>query len=158
MAAITDLCSFWQILSGSVRLDEKSLCTDVFKSLHRRSMVFKSGPLKDSQRLAPKPLKHRLHCMLGSLLCSELPQSQFTCSSEQVFFRNLSVFGCIHLSLSSPCLCHWQVSPSPKEGSYFIWQHKSHPGQTVTLDDPSQKLSVATWGSHRSLTMLLYNT
>ena len=60
-----------------------------------------AGPLKDIQRLVPKPL---LHC-LGVLRVVVLlegepsPQSEVLGALEQVFVKDLSVLCSVHLSL-----------------------------------------------------------
>ena len=63
-----------------------------------------AGPLKDIQRLVPKPV---LRCLgvvlavcLGSLSCWKVnPQSEVLSALEQVFIKDLSVLFSIHLSL-----------------------------------------------------------
>ena len=75
-----------------------------------------AGPLKDSQRIVPKPLQRCLGCMLVIVtLKGELsPQSEVAYTLEQVFFKHLSVFRCIHHSCNSgqsPCPCHRVAIP-----------------------------------------------
>lgn len=79
---------------GSVCELPSGLPTDVLWGL-RLSMV---GPLKDSQRLVPNPLQ----LLVSSHCCGEPSfQCQVKCTAEQVFFKNFSVCGCMHPSLSS---------------------------------------------------------
>ena len=61
-----------------------------------------AGPLKDIQRLIPKPLLPFLGCVLRVvvLLEGELSlQSDVLSSLEQVFIKDLSVLCAVHLSL-----------------------------------------------------------
>ena len=70
-----------------------------------------AGPLKDFQRLVPKPLLRCLGCVLRVVVLLEgkaLVQSEFLSTLEQVFIKDLSVLGSVHLSLDpdmshSPC-------------------------------------------------------
>ena len=60
------------------------------------------GPLKDIQRLIPKPLLHCLGCVLRDVVllkgvCS--PQFEVLSALEQVFIKDLSVLCSVHLSL-----------------------------------------------------------
>ena len=71
-----------QIFSSSVRLDGERHYTAIFRSLQRCSIMFKSGlwwPLKDIQRLVPKPLLYCLGCVLRVVVLLEgepSPQSE----------------------------------------------------------------------------------
>ena len=59
-------------------------------------------PLKDIQKLAPKPLLHCLGCVLTVvvLLESEIsPQSEVLSTLEQVFIKDLSALCSVYLSL-----------------------------------------------------------
>ena len=59
-------------------------------------------PLKDIQRLVPKPLLHCVGCVLRVVVLLEvepLPQSEVLSALEQVFIKDLSVLCFIHLSL-----------------------------------------------------------
>ena len=61
-----------------------------------------AGPLKDIQRLVPKPLLHCLDCVLRVVVLLEgepLPQSEVLSALEQVFIKDLSVLCSVHLSL-----------------------------------------------------------
>ena len=61
-----------------------------------------AGPLKDIQRLVPKPLLHGLGCVLRVvvLLEGELsPQSEVLSALEQVFIKDLSVHCSVHNSI-----------------------------------------------------------
>ena len=68
-----------------------------------------AGPLKDIQRLAPKPLLHCLDCVLRVIVLLEgkpSPQSEVLSRLEQVFIKDLSVL-CVHFPLDPDLL------PSP---------------------------------------------
>ena len=77
---------------------------DILDRIQVRALV---GPVKDIQRLVPKPLLRCLGCMLRVLILLEgdpQPQSEVQSTQMQVFIKNLSV----HLSLDpdqspSPC-------------------------------------------------------
>jgi hypothetical protein len=59
-------------------------------------------PLKDIQRLVPKPLLYCLGCVLRVIVLLEgepLPQSEVLSALEQIFIKDLSVLCSIHLSL-----------------------------------------------------------
>ena len=61
-----------------------------------------AGPLKDIHRLSPKPLLCSLGCVLRVIVMLEgkpLPQSEVQSALKQVFFKDLGVLSCIHLSL-----------------------------------------------------------
>ena len=61
-----------------------------------------AGPLKDIQRLVPKPLLRCLACvlMVDVLLEGEpLPQSEVLSALEHVFIKDLSVLCSVHLTL-----------------------------------------------------------
>ena len=61
-----------------------------------------AGPLKDIQRLVPKPLLRCLGYVLWVVVLSEgepLPQSKVLSAMEQVFIKDLSVLSTVHLSL-----------------------------------------------------------
>ena len=61
-----------------------------------------SGPLKDIQRLVPKPLLRYLGCVLRVVVLLEgepLPQSEVLSALEQVLIKALSVLFSINLSL-----------------------------------------------------------
>ena len=61
-----------------------------------------AGPLKEIQRLVPKPLLRCLGCVIRVvvLLEGELsPQSAILCAPEQVFIKDLSVLCSVRLSL-----------------------------------------------------------
>ena len=61
-----------------------------------------AGPLKDIQRLVPKPLLHCLGCVLRviDLLEGEpLTPSEVLSALEQVFIKNFSLLSSVHLSL-----------------------------------------------------------
>ena len=76
-----------------------------------------AGPLKDIQRLVPKPLLHCLGCVLRVFVLFEgesLPQSQVLWALEQVFIKDLSVLWFVHLCLdpgSSSSPCRWKTYP-----------------------------------------------
>lgn len=56
----------------------------------------------------------------GWFLCWH--QSQVTCM-EQVFFKDLSVFGCVHPCFYSgqlPCLCCWETPPQPDAAATML--------------------------------------
>ena len=71
-----------------------------------------AGPLKDIQRLVPKPLLCCLGCVLRVIVLLEgepSPQSEVLSTLEQVFIKDLSVLCSVHLSLDpewSPSPCH----------------------------------------------------
>ena len=59
-----------------------------------------AGPLKDIQRLVPKPLLHCLGCVLRVVVLLEgepSPQSEVLNALEQVFIKDLSVLCSVHL-------------------------------------------------------------
>ena len=61
-----------------------------------------TGPLKDLQKLVPKPLLHCLGCVLSIVVLLEgepSPQSEFLSALEQVFIKDLSVLPFIFLSI-----------------------------------------------------------
>ena len=61
-----------------------------------------AGPLKDIQRLVPKPLLRCLGCVLRVIVLLEgepSPQSEALSALEQVFINILSVLCSVHLSL-----------------------------------------------------------
>ena len=77
-------------------------CTDIFRSLQRCLIVRAlAGPLKDIQRLVPKPLLRCLGCALRGVILLEgeaSPQSAVLSALEQVFIKDLSVLCSVHLS------------------------------------------------------------
>ena len=61
-----------------------------------------AGPLKDIQRLVPKPLLCCLDYVLRVIVLLEgepLPQSEVMSALEQVFIKDLAVLCSVHLSL-----------------------------------------------------------
>ena len=68
-----------------------------------------AAPLKDIQRLVPKPLLRCLGCVLRVVVLLEpSPQSDVLSAQEQVFIKDLSILFSIHLCLDpdrspSPC-------------------------------------------------------
>ena len=63
-----------------------------------------AGPLKDIQRLVPKPLLRCLGCVLVVFVLLEgepSAQSEVLSGLEQVFIKDLSVLCSVHLSLNS---------------------------------------------------------
>ena len=61
-----------------------------------------AGPLKDIQRLVPKPLLRCLGCVLRVVVLLEgepSPQSEVQSALEQVFINDLSVLCSVHLCL-----------------------------------------------------------
>ena len=70
-----------------------------------------AGPLKDIERLVPKPLLRYLSCVLRVVVLLEgeaSPQSEVLSNLEQVFIKDLSVLCSVHLFLDpdsclSPC-------------------------------------------------------
>ena len=61
-----------------------------------------AGPLKDIQRLVPKPLLGCLGCVLRVIVLLEgepSPQSEVLSALEQVFIKDLSVLCSVHLCL-----------------------------------------------------------
>ena len=61
-----------------------------------------AGPLKDIQRLVPKPLSRCLGCVLRVVVLLEgepSTQSEFLSALEQVFIKDFFVLCSIHLSL-----------------------------------------------------------
>ncbi|KAK6308116.1 hypothetical protein J4Q44_G00213870, partial [Coregonus suidteri] len=61
-----------------------------------------AGPLKDIQRVVPKPLLRCLGCVLRVVVMLEgepSPQSEVLSALEQVFIKNLSVLCSVNLSL-----------------------------------------------------------
>ena len=95
-----------RILSSSVRLDGECCCTAIFQVspemfdwVQGRALA---GPLKDIQRLVPKPLLRCLGCVLRVIVLLEgeaLPQSEVLSTLEKVFIKDLSVFCSVHLCL-----------------------------------------------------------
>ena len=62
-----------------------------------------AGPLKDIQRLVPKPLLHCLGCELRFIVLLEnepSPQSEVLSALEHAFLKDLSVLFSVHLSLN----------------------------------------------------------
>ena len=62
-----------------------------------------AGPLKDIQRLVPKPLLRCHGCMLRVVVLFEgetSPQSEVLSALKQVFIKDLSVLCSVHLSLN----------------------------------------------------------
>ena len=61
-----------------------------------------ASPLKDIQRLVPKPLLHCLGCVLSVVLLEgePSPQSEVLSALEQVFIKDLSVLCSVNLSLN----------------------------------------------------------
>ena len=62
-----------------------------------------AGPLKNIQRLVPKPLLRYLGCVLRVVVLLEgepLPQSEVLSALEQIFIKDHSVLCSIHLSLN----------------------------------------------------------
>jgi hypothetical protein len=85
-----------QILSSSVRLDEKCCCTAHLQvspeMLNRVQVLALAGPLKDTQRLVPKTLLRCLSYVLRVVVLLEgepLPQSEVLSALEQVFIKDL---------------------------------------------------------------------
>ena len=69
--------------------------------LYRVQVRALAGPLKDIQRLVPKPLLRCPGCVLRVVVLLEgehLPQSVLS-ALEQVFIKDPSVLGSVHLSL-----------------------------------------------------------
>ena len=68
-----------------------------------------TGPLKDIQRLVPKPLLCCLGCAFRIIVLLEgepSPQSEALSAQEQVFLKDLFELSSVHLSLDwspSPC-------------------------------------------------------
>ena len=100
-------CSL-QILSSSVRLHSNfEVSPKLLGWIHVRVLA---EPLKDIQRLVPKPLR-----CLGSVLrvvvlldCDPSTQSEVLRALEQVFIKDCFFFCPVHLSLNpdkSPCPC-----------------------------------------------------
>ena len=59
-----------------------------------------AGPLKNIQRLVPKPLLRCLVCVLSVVVLLEgKPQSEILSALEQLFIKDLSVLYSIHLPL-----------------------------------------------------------
>ena len=59
-----------------------------------------AGPLKDIQRLVPKPLLRSLGCVLGVVVLLEdepSPQFEVLSALQQVFIKDLSICCAIHL-------------------------------------------------------------
>ena len=74
----------------------------IFRSLQGSSVGFKSGPLKDIQRLVPKPLLCCLGCVLRVVVLLEddpSPESEVLSALEQVLIKDLSVLCSVHLCL-----------------------------------------------------------
>ena len=63
-----------------------------------------AGPLKDIQRLVPKPLLRCPGRVLGGIVTLEgapSPQSEVLSALERVFIKDLSVLCSVHLSLDT---------------------------------------------------------
>ena len=72
---------------------------EIFNPVQFRALT---GPLKDIQRLVPKPLLHYLGCVLRVIVLLEgepSPQSEVLSALEQVFIKDLSVLFSVHLFL-----------------------------------------------------------
>ena len=62
-----------------------------------------AGPLKDIQRLVPKPLMRCLGCVLRVVVLLKgepSPQSEVLSTLEQVFIKDLYLLCSVHLSLN----------------------------------------------------------
>ena len=62
-----------------------------------------AGPLKNIQRLIPKPHLRCLGCVLRVVVLLEgepSPKSEVLSALEQVFIKDLSVFSSVHLSIN----------------------------------------------------------
>ena len=95
-----------QILSN---LDREHRCTAIFRSLQRCSIGIKSGPLKNIQRLVPKPLMCCLGVCLGFLSCWKVnlpPQSEVLSRFSSRIFLYFApfIFPSILTSLPVPAI------------------------------------------------------
>ncbi|MED6253146.1 hypothetical protein ATANTOWER_023114 [Ataeniobius toweri] len=91
-----------QNISSSIRLDERGLCTAIFRSFqvfHQIQAWTVAWPLQNIHRVVLKPLLSDLGCGFVVLLKNKL-LSQFKVKNalEQVFIQDGSVHCCIHLS------------------------------------------------------------
>ena len=70
-----------------------SVAAQLFSGLSRDVQVRAlAGPLKDIQRLVPKPFLHCLDCMLSVIVLLEgetSPQSEVLSALEQVFIKDI---------------------------------------------------------------------
>ena len=84
------------ILSSSVRLDWERCCTAVFQvspeMLDRVQVRALAGPLKDFQRLVPKPLQHCLGCMLRAIVLLEGETSEIGPERSGTAFHKGSLY------------------------------------------------------------------
>ena len=99
--------SRWQILPNSLRLEGKCLWTAIFRSLHRCYMGLSrcSGHLSAVRDLSSGHYIVLAICC-GSLSCRKVSRcltlgSQALWNRFSLHFEDLSIFGCVHLSLSS---------------------------------------------------------
>ena len=81
-----------------------SVAAQLFSGLSRDVQVWVvAGPLKDIQRLVPKPLLRCLGCVLRVVVLLEgepSPQSEVLSDLEQVFIKDLFVLCSVQLCLS----------------------------------------------------------
>ena len=84
---------------GSVAAKLFSVSPEMFDQVQVRALA---GPLKDIQRLIPKPLMSCLGRVFRVIVLLEgepSPQSEVLSALEQVFIMDLSVHCSVHLSL-----------------------------------------------------------
>ena len=79
-----------------------SIAAQLYSGVQSGSSQDSGWPLKDIQRLVPKPQLHCLGCVLRVVVLLEgepSPQSEVLSALEQVFIKDFSVLSSVHLSL-----------------------------------------------------------
>ena len=111
------LCRSSQALSGWMGSFAAQLFSGLSRDVSSGSSPGLAGPLKDIQRLVPKPLLCCIGCVLRVVVLLEgkpSPHSEVLSTVEQVFIKDLSILCSIHNCLDldySPSTCHWKSSP-----------------------------------------------
>ena len=106
-----------QIFSSSVKLDRDLGLTDIFMSIQRCSIGFKSGLWLDTQGHSQScPRTHScivLAVCIGSLFFWEMNLPEILSALDQVFIKNISVLLCSAFPQPWPAHrpCHWKTPP-----------------------------------------------
>uniref|UniRef100_A0A674BY57 WD repeat domain 75 n=1 Tax=Salmo trutta TaxID=8032 RepID=A0A674BY57_SALTR len=90
--------SLCQVGWGASLHSDFQVSPEIFDQVQVRALA---APLKDIQRLVPKPILHFLGCVLRVVVLLQgesSPQSEVLSALEQVFIKDLSVLCSIHLS------------------------------------------------------------
>ena len=117
-----------------------------------------AGPLKDIQRLFPKPHLRCLGCVLRVVVLLEgepSPQSEVMSAPEQVFIKDLSVLCSVHLSLdpnSSPSPCCWKTSPLHDAATNMLHcREGARPKSSILVSSDQGILFLMVWESFSKL-------